>query len=428
MSETTPRAGVFVAPQEFKIREVDFKRPSVAARAATVKAPAGVTLPAPLGPLTAFAGNWTGKGFNTIFRPNSTKSPTFPPPLDTSDNVLELNLTEETLSFSPNLSSIPNRGLGSQSDLFLNGVPYLQTISDVTSLPANGIHFEPGMWLHVPPTTTPNETNVTFARMASIPHGTTIVAQGVLLASVAGGPKILPVDITPFVGGQPTNKIPFPSQTVTNANTPRLPQNLAPFIAAGTITQAMVTDPGTVLRDQIQHQTITETIVIGISTHPGAPLFGGPLPEGATPTTAPPPIAPQFGGGTDNIAFLEGVPNPPPTALGPNAQALQMDAVFWIETVEYEVEVPSLEAGTPPVVLQPVPTNPPTLQPTFLASVPFEPGKMFKGGMIKVRTTQIQYTQKVILNFAKLSWPHVSVATLVPADPVPIPAALLPMT
>ncbi|WP_165359408.1 hypothetical protein [Lichenibacterium minor] len=42
--------------------------------------------------------------------------------------------------------------------------------------------------------------------------------------------------------------------------------------------------------------------------------------------------------------------------------------------------------------------------------------------------TQIQYTQKVILNFAGLSWPHVSVATLVPAGPVPIPASLLPMT
>lgn len=421
MSESPVHSGVFSAPQDFKIREVDFKRPSAAALAATTTPTTKPVLPAPLGPLTAFAGTWTGTGFNTIFRPNSSKTPTFPPPLDKGDNVLELNITQETLSFSPNLSSIPNRGLASQGDIFLNGVPYLQTISDVTSLPANGIHFEPGMWLFVPSTTSPNVPTFTLARMASIPHGTTIVAQGVVLAAVAGPPTIGAVDITPFSGGNPANKIVFPSQTVTNANTPRLPQNLDPFIKAGTITQAMVTDPATVLRNQIQHQTIKETVVIGISTHPATPLSGGPLgPTG--------PLVPGFGGGTDNIAFLEGVPNPPPSAQGPNAQALQMDAVFWIETVQYQVQVPPLEAGAAPIVLSPQATNPPSLQPSFVASVPFLPGKSFKGGLVTVSASQIQYTQKVILNFAGLSWPHVSVATLVPAEPVPIPMSLLPMT
>ena len=322
MADSSTQSGVFSAPQDFKIREIDFKRPAVAATAATATLPTAVVLPAPLGPLSAFTGTWTGRGFNTIFRPNSTKTPTFPPPspLSTSDNVLELNITEETLSFSPNLSSIPNRGLGTQADIFLNGVPYLQTISDVTSPPANGIHFEPGMWLAVPSTTTPT-VGATLARMASIPHGTTVVAQGVVLAAVAGPPVIAPVDITPFVGGQPNSKVPFASQTVTDANTARLPQNLAPFIAAGTITQAMVTDPATVLRNQIQHQVITETIVIGISTHPAAPLSGGPLPAGATPTSPPPPLVPNFGGGTDNLALLEGVPNPPPSATSSSASA-----------------------------------------------------------------------------------------------------------
>jgi hypothetical protein len=33
-----------------------------------------------------------------------------------------------------------------------------------------------------------------------------------------------------------------------------------------------------------------------------------------------------------------------------------------------------------------------------------------------------------MLDFAGLSWPHVSVASLVPAAPVPIPANLLPLT
>jgi hypothetical protein len=418
---------ILSALSEFKIREVDFKRPAVAARAATAQTP--VPLPAPLGPLTAFTGNWVGQGFNAIFRPNNTATPTFPPPLSTSDNVLELNLTQESLSFSPNLSSIPNRGSGSQADTFLNGVPYLQTINDVTSAPANGIHFEPGMWLSVPATKNPSEP-ITVARMASIPHGTTIVAQGAVLATVQGAPTIDPVGMTPFPPAQPAHPIspPFPSQTATNNNTARLPQNLVPFIAAGTITQAILDDPNTLLRNQILHQKITETIVIGISTNPAAPLFFGPLKGGASPTTPPPPIVPSFGGGPANIAFLQGLAVPPPTAQGPNAQTTQMDAVFWIETVVYQVEVPELEAGIPPVVLSPVATNPPTLQPKFVASVPFLPGKKFAGGTIHVAATQIQYTQKVILNFAGLSWPHVSVATLVPADPIRIPSDLLPMT
>jgi hypothetical protein len=43
---------------------------------------------------------------------------------------------------------------------------------------------------------------------------------------------------------------------------------------------------------------------------------------------------------------------------------------------------------------------------------------------ITVTATQIQYTQTVLLNFAGLSWPHVSVATLVPASPISVsPAA-----
>ena len=420
---------VFPTSSEFKIREVDFKeRPAARARAATAQTP--VPLPAFLGPLTAFTGNWTGRGFNAIFRPNNTATPTFPPPLSTSDNVLELNLTEESLSFTPNLSSIPNRGSGAQADIFLNGVPYLQKVSDVTSPPANGIHFEPGMWLSVPATSNPNDP-ITVARMASIPHGTTIVAQGVVLATLADKPRIEPVGMTPFPPTAPAHPIspPFPSQTATNNNTARLPQDLAPFIEDQTITQDILDDPNTLLRKQIEHQTITETIVIGISTNPAAPLFFGPLPGGATSTTPPPPIpAPSFGGGPANISFLQGLAVPPPTAQGPNAQTTQMDAVFWIETVIHEVQVPELEAGIPSVVLSPVPTNPPTLQPKFVASVPFLPGKKFAGGIIQVAATQIQYTQKVILNFAGLSWPHVSVATLIPADPIPIPADLLPMT
>src|SRR5579875_930481 len=136
--------------------------------------PAPAAPPAPrLGPLSAFTGTFHGDGFNTIFRPDSgspTKLPVSPGP---SDNLLELNLTSQTLSFSRPLGLVPNRGEVTP-DIFLNGVTYLLTVSDITR-PAKpvGIHFEPGVWMRVPATKDPGE-GVTVVRMASIPHGTTI--------------------------------------------------------------------------------------------------------------------------------------------------------------------------------------------------------------------------------------------------------------
>src|SRR6185437_17064680 len=44
-----------------------------------------------LGPLSAFTGAFRGSGFNTIFRPDSTKTPTgLPKPITGSDNVLDV--------------------------------------------------------------------------------------------------------------------------------------------------------------------------------------------------------------------------------------------------------------------------------------------------------------------------------------------------
>jgi hypothetical protein len=371
-------------PSGFRFGEVSSL---TAVRAVSAKVPG-------LGPLAAFTGAFRGNGFNTIFRPDSSQTPTqLPSPVSGSDNVLELNLTQETLSFSPSLGSVPNRG-EVQGDIFLNGVPYLQTITDVT-VPSQpiGIHFEPGLWMAVPPTTDPHEGG-TLVRMASIPHGTTIQAQGTS-ANVTGKPDIKAIDITPFTTGSPKSKIPFPSQKVANEKTARIPQDLSSFVKAGTITQAMLTDPTTLLRNHIASQTITATKVITISTKPAAPLFGG---------------------GTDNIAFLLGDNK----ATAPNAQALSMEAVFWIETVEFSIEVPVFTPGQPPLTIaaeagaagEPVPeflVNPPTAITTPTT--------------IKASATQIQYAQQVFLNFNGLTWPHVSVATLVPASPVPVPAS-----
>jgi hypothetical protein len=353
----------------------------------------------PLGPLAAFAGTFTGRGFNTIFRPNSTATPTqLPsmPPEGPPDNVLELNLTTETLSFSAPLGLVPNRGSGAQPDAQLNGVPYLQTISDVT-IPSQpvGIHFEPGLWMHVPATTIPEETAETVVRMASIPHGTTIEAQGTFTAPIAGKPPFTDVlDITPnFVNGP---KFRFPSQNVTDEKTERIPQDLTSFVAAGTITQDILDNPNLLLKKHIANQNVTSFVAITINTKPAAPLFGG---------------------GTDNIAFLLGDPT---GTVSPNANATQISATFWIETVEYTIEVPPTPYGYPPRRI-PAPTGEAGQPvPTFLVDPPFE---ITEPRRITVSTTQIQYSQTVLLVFAGLVWPHASVATLVPNDPIPIPRA-----
>lgn len=348
------------------------------------------TLPAltpSLGPLAAFAGTFTGNGFNTIFRPNlGSPTPLPVPPVGPPDNVLELNLTSETLSFSPPLGSVPNRG-EVQPDIFLNGVPYQQAITDITNPAApTGIHLEPGLWMNVPPTTAPAEES-SLVRMASIPHGTTICAQGTS-QTIPGPPTIPPVSITPLGPGGPIN---FPSQVAAAGDTWRIPQDLSSFITAGTITQPILDDPNTVLRDAIAAQTITSTTIISIATNPANPLFGG---------------------GTDNIAFLLG----DPAAAAPNAQTVQMTATFWIETVEHVIFVPLLSPGQAPLRIPARITDQPV--PIFLIDPPIPiPWPI----PIVVTSTQIQYSQTVILNFNGLLWPHVSVATLVPSAPIPVP-------
>ncbi len=97
-----------------------------------------------------------------------------------------------------------------------------------------------------------------------------------------------------------------------------------------------------------------------------------------------------------------------------------MEATFWIETVEFSIEVPIFEPGQPPLIIpantgaagQPVPE--------FLVNPPVA---IKAPRSITVKATQIQYSQQVFLNFNTLTWPHVSVATLVPSSPIPIPAS-----
>jgi hypothetical protein len=95
-----------------------------------------------------------------------------------------------------------------------------------------------------------------------------------------------------------------------------------------------------------------------------------------------------------------------------------MTAVFWIETVQTMITVPPGTAGESPFALKPTPVVPGQRVPTFLVTLPFDSDVPRQ---LTVTYTQIQYTQTVLLNFNGLTWPHVSVNTLVPLADIVVP-------
>jgi hypothetical protein len=244
----------------------------------------------PLGPLAALAGTWKGTGFNTIWRPHFKEQ----------DRFLELNLTTETLEFEAIAGEIPNRGFA-QKDINMFGLHYLQQISDST-LNA-GIHLEPGIWATVPATTAPDEPP-TVVRMASIPHGTVLLAQG-QASVIAGPPVIKPVDIIPFSIGFPETagsfhdaQLAFPELKLSKKSQFRQPSDASTVPA---ISQAMVKNPNRVLSRHIADQDIVNTVVLRVRATNSKPQSIG----------------------TANTFFLT-----------ENASADKVTATFWIETVK----------------------------------------------------------------------------------------------
>jgi hypothetical protein len=275
-------------------------------------------LPLDLGPLADLAGTWVGSGFTLISLPDFDKTP---PSTGPKDFRLLLHATREILEFIPIGGAVPNRGVvtdigvaAGQPDIQLHGLTYLQRVSDAVTFEA--LHIEPGIWINVPATTVLPVQDATVVRLGTIPHGDSLLAQSTFLRTVAGGPQIAVIDSTPTGPGTS-----LPGYLDPFLNPPLPPGIQLPFVK----------DPNLVLKAAIQHQTIIKTVVIVISTSPV--------------------------GGIVNIPFVVS-----------NANATQLDAIFWIETVQ-----------------QPDGS-------TFL---------------------QLQYTQTVVLNFLGINWPHISVATLV---------------
>jgi hypothetical protein len=451
--------GAINLPPHFQIHAVKFKgEPQALDATFDAQVPIATADTPPLGVLEKFKGCFFGHGFNTIWRPNNKVTTTGfdvdvtdpVPPTPPHEAVLEINLTRETLSFSKSLGSVPNRGLINQQDIFLNGVPYVQVIDNVTNeltgkddAPPTGIHFEPGLWMHVPATTVNPKLFETLNRMASIPHGTTINAQGQAPGNIPIDhgldidgktvaptgifnnvrPKFVKSDITPFVIGNPKVPLvkPFDKiMTVANIAVPRLPQDLTKFNQSGFITDEILHNINVVLDKANDGKVFVKTIVFTVSTDPLAPngvdgLDTAPKLETEQETET---NAKTFGGGAANIAFLSA--NDPKTGNGENANAVKMTSTFWVNTIEHTITVPKHKPGqhgSPLIICAPVPNkgHPVT---KFKVCPSFE---IKKDTTIKVHSTEIQYSQNVGLNFAGLTWPHVSVATLVQSEPIEVP-------
>jgi hypothetical protein len=251
-----------------------------------------------LGPLASLAGNWSGKGFNAIWRPHRGNS----------DHFLELNVTNDQIDLTVIDGLIPNRGFV-QGQIFMRGLTYLQQISDanvtVNGVPA-GLHIEPGVWINIPALTDPKEP-AAVARLASIPHGTTILIQGTA-ETAAGGPSIPDVSLTPFNIGHRDQPEPFIEQHLNKSS---------PFRTSGVgltgITQTMLDNPNSVLTANTAN--VTTTTRLHVSTTP----------------------VDIVGGGASNMAFLVG------TKDGPNADVAHVDATFWLQTLAGDTEPKRLQ-------------------------------------------------------------------------------------
>jgi hypothetical protein len=140
--------------------------------------------------------------------------------------------------------------------------------------------------------------------MASIPHGTAVLAQGKAF-TIAGPPVIDDTDIIPFFGNDPTSKgsfkdaeQSFPELDLSKKTKFRQPSDAT---TQPGITQAMVKNPNVVLTKAIQGQDIVRTTVLRVDARNSKPLSAG----------------------TANTFFLT-----------ENASADHVTATFWIEKVK----------------------------------------------------------------------------------------------
>ncbi|CAB3750842.1 heme-binding protein [Paraburkholderia humisilvae] len=254
-----------------------------------------------LGLLAALAGRWSGSGFNLISLPDFDSTP--PSTGDKPFRTL-LSATHETLEFTPIGAHVPNRGSQLQSnpadgqpDITIFGLRYLQRINDADS--HEPLHIENGFWLNVPASKIPKE-DASVVRQGSIPHGSSILAQGNAFLSPNGKPAFATLDSTP-------QRNP-PGAALGSAYLEPLASAVLPARIAN---KDAVKNPNGVLSDAIKpfSDHLKRTTVITVSS--------------------------RNAGGVLNIPFLQN-----PTSN--NAAATSVEATFWIETVQPD-DGPSFE-------------------------------------------------------------------------------------
>lgn len=148
-----------------------------------------------LGPLKLLPGKWAnvpnlqGRGWNMIALPFVAPPPQGVPfPLNYR---LLVNQYNEELEFTLVDKAVPNRGVRlspgtpANTDQFLVTLDYQQSIKQIAAddFPKSGlagpagaaIHHEPGLWLHM---TNGITDSLNIARLASIPHGDSLLALG----------------------------------------------------------------------------------------------------------------------------------------------------------------------------------------------------------------------------------------------------------
>jgi hypothetical protein len=251
-----------------------------------------------LGILGNLEGTWEGTGFNLVELPVGNLAN--PDPNAPKFRVM-LNNTSETFTFSEIDGSIINRG-NAQGDIEYFGLHYLQQVNDVNQPDGKKvIHLETGLFLNLPAGTDPN-VSPTVARLGSIPHGDSLLAQGTFI-SVPGPPVFNnPLgDPTPFTRDSAGNRVNDTSAAYLDVlrNTPP-PKG---------IPKEAIMNPNIILENAIKGQKIIKTDVIFLDANP---IKGVANPNAISPT-----------GGITNIPFIQ-----------VNANATSLTAIFWIETVQ----------------------------------------------------------------------------------------------
>lgn len=247
--------------------------------------------------------------------------------------------------------------------------------------------------------------------MATIPHGSAVLAQGSATPFAGRQPRKTPTDEYAFSRFPSFNSTAFPTQpfaapvinaagssdklttpapgfpeydltvpaSAANPRTPfetNPPDPPLPEAIDGVAMQEVVNDPikllQAVISQQVDDGQTFEGVALNIATQAEISFFQNPNSQLGAPTVSVNPI--NGAGGIENIIFLQGGESTGPK--GPNAETALVYATFWIEKASHPDRRPFM---------------------------------------------QLQYAQMAVLNFEVLlgplekintGWPHISVATL----------------